>query len=218
MQQLKNFLNAVLSIIVPQDAHVGAIEAMSEEEILGTVPQAEDTSAKNCTALFTYRYPIVKTAIWEIKYRGNRTLVRKFAALLYTFLLDELGDATLFANFADPLLVPIPVHRQTLRERGHNQCELIAREITRLDGEKNLTLSLSALSKIKATPHQSRLGGRAKRLANLAGSFSADARIVRGRNIIVLDDVITTGATMNEAMKTLRAAGAKHVLGIAIAH
>jgi predicted amidophosphoribosyltransferase len=92
------------------------------------------------------------------------------------------------------------------------------KELAKYDGGKNFEVHFHVLSKIRETPHQAKLKNKTDRLKNLKGSFKANAGLVKGRNIILIDDVITTGTTMREAAKTLREAGAKKVIGFAIAH
>lgn len=218
IQKLKGFFELVLGFILPKDTDVSEIEKLSLEEISEKVPRAGILEENKCKALFQYKNKIARKAVWEIKYRGNGIIAEKFSKLFYEFILGEISDEMLFSNFTNPILVPIPASKTTLKERGFNQCELISKEMRKIDGEENFEISFGALKKIKDTPHQSRSKNRAERLENLKDSFGADAEKVKGRNIIVIDDVITTGATMREAAKTLRQAGAKKVLCFAIAH
>ena len=217
MQTIKNFFEAVLSLILPKDAGIAEIESMSEAEIAEQIPRAPDCDGGKYQGLFHYKDPVARKAIWEIKYKGNKKIGEKFSKLLYEFIIEEIADEAVFANFTRPLLIPIPASRSTLKARGFNQCELIVKEMGKVSGKENFEIDFNALKKIKDTPHQSKLKNRAERLENLRDSFGASEK-VKGRNIIVIDDVITTGATMREAMKTLRKAGAKKVIGFAIAH
>ncbi len=225
MKQIKDFFELLFGFILPKDADVLEIEEMSLENLMEKIPQSGELEESRFKALFQYKNNIAHKAVWEIKYRANKKITEKFSKLLYEFILENISDETIFSNFKNPLLLPIPASKSTLRERGFNQCTLIAEEIEKIDGEpacrsgrKNFEINFDALSKIKETPHQSKSKNRAERLKNLQDSFKADSEKVKGRNIIVIDDVITTGTTMKEASKTLRKAGAKKVLGFAIAH
>jgi ComF family protein len=217
MEKLREIFDKLLSIILPKDESVQKIEKIETEEI-GSLSKANETSNEKFKAVFLYKDKTVRKAIWEIKYNANRQILRKFTKALYDFILEELGDEMLFENFRNPLLVPIPASKSGLHERGFNQCELIVRELARLDEERNFKLEINALRKIKETPHQSKLKNRAERLRNLKDCFKADKEKVAGRCVIVIDDVITTGTTMSEASKALRKAGAKKVIGFSIAH
>lgn len=218
IQKLKGFFGALLSFILPKDEGVEEIERLSVEELSEIIPRAEVPDEMKCKALLRYKDKIAKKAVWEIKYSGNGKIAEKFSRLFYEFILETISDEFLFSNFTHPLLVPVPASRSAVKERGFNQCALIAREIEKIDRGENFEIRSDVLSKIKDTPHQSKLKNRAERLKNLQDSFGADAEKVKGRNIIVIDDVLTTGATMKEISKTLRRAGVRKVLCFALAH
>ena len=217
MQNFTNIFEKILSIILPKEKTVEKIEKMDIYE-LDQLPRANEINNDNLKAVFLYKDKTVRRAIWEIKYSGNKDILRKFTKTLYEFILEEISEEATFGNFRNPILVPIPASKSGLRERGFNQCELIVRELVRLDQNTNFKLEISALKKIKGTPHQSKLKNRAERLKNLRDCFSADSEKVKNRCIIIIDDVITTGTTMSEASKALKKAGAKKVIGFSIAH
>jgi len=216
--RIREIFETIISIILPKEECVTEIENLSTEYIGNEIPRADETSDSKFKAVFQYKDKVVRKAIWEIKYHGNRKIAKKFCRPLYEFILEELGDEVTFENFSDSLLIPIPSGKETLKKRGFNQCELITKELARLDEENNFQLETKAIFKIKETTHQSETKNKSKRLKNLEGCFSADSEKVRGRCIILIDDVITTGATMKEVSKTLKSAGAKKVIGFAIAH
>lgn len=207
----------ILSLIIPKEKDTCFIENLSEESILKEIPEANETSNKNFKALFQYQNKISRKAIWEIKYRANRKILEKFSKIFYEFIINEISDELNFSNFNNPLLIPVPISKNNLKERGFNQSELIVREIKKLDEESFFEYSFNSVFKIKNTLHQSKLKNKTKRLKNLNNCFYAD-EIVKGRNIIIIDDVITTGATMSEISKTLKIAGAKKIIGFALGH
>ncbi len=173
-------------------------------------------------ALFSYDYEPVKRAIWLLKYRGVRHLGQIFGPAVYERLLEPLAEvAALYPG--DPpgggwLAVPIPLSSARLRKRGFNQAEILARALVACD-PITFTLAPMLLAKITHTPTQVSIKDRRTRLANLAGAFTVhDVSKVAGRNIILIDDVITTGATMSEARRVLKQAGARRILGVALAH
>jgi len=218
MKKIKEYISSILNLILPKDLEVAEIEDMSEEDITNSVPEANEIKNNRYRALFQYKNKISRKAIWAIKYNKNQKILNKFSSLLYEFILENVTDEIAFSNFNNPLLIPIPMHKNNLRERGYNQSELIAKEIYKIDEEKNFSIELGALIKIKETPHQSTLKNKNERLKNLKGCFSANSSLVKNRNIILIDDVITTGTTMSEVSKTLREAGAKKVIGFSLAH
>ncbi len=215
---MKDFIDSILNLILPKDLEIVEIEGMPETDIIKEVPEANEIKDSKYKALFQYKNKISRKAVWAIKYSKNKEILNKFSNLLYEYILENITDEISFSNFNNPLLIPIPMHKNNLKERGYNQSELIAKEIYKIDERKNFDIELGALIKIKETPHQSELKNKSERLKNLKGCFSANSELVKNRNIILIDDVITTGTTMGEASKTLREAGAKKVIGFSLAH
>ncbi len=174
---------------------------------------------QNTLVILDYGDRRVKRALWLFKYRNKRALAKIFAGLMADILPEELAEWRLTKNFTEPLLVPIPISARRFRERGYNQAELMARELVLQTGEFALTLATDILVKIKDTPSQVKTTSKRERLKNLRGSFSVkNPETIRGRNIILLDDIVTTGATLAEARGVLKKAGAKKILAVVVAH
>lgn len=111
----------------------------------------------------------------------------------------------------ETVLVPIPLNRARARRRGYNQAEALARALAARTGA---TIAPDALARTRATPTQTALTPEARR-ANVAGAFAAG--VVRGARVVLVDDVLTTGATLGEAAVTLAEAGAASVHAITFA-
>jgi ComF family protein len=151
-----------------------------------------------------YRYP-VDMLVRHLKYRGQLQLAP---------LLAHQLKIALEAHPSQPLLQRrglrlafVPQSRERLRERGFNQAEEITR---RLSGSTGIPLLAGGPKRNRATPHQAG-PGRDGRQRNLAGAFHC-AGPLQGQTIALVDDVITTGATLGAVAATLLAAGAKQVL------
>ena len=169
--------------------------------------------------LFDYRDALIRELFLSLKFHGNRSAAKLFAEVLYDPLLAELGDRHALSAFDRPLLIPIPLSKERLRERGYNQSELVAQKLAEMDKNRSFELASNALVKIKNVPPQTSLPDKEAREQNIIGAFAvASAPVVSNRNIILLDDITTTGSTLGEAVKTLKAAGAKQVFCIALAH
>ena len=219
MKRSYKLVDFILDFLFPRPAPVISIQNMSADELVRKIPRAKEIDDEEGKALFDYRNELARQAIWEIKYRKNEKILGSFCKIFYEYMLDEIADKALFSDFKNPILVPIPSSKSRLKERGYNQCELIAEELARIDEGKNFALCLDALEKIKDLPSQTSLKNRNERLSNLKGCFrAANSDKISGDNIILIDDVITTGATMSEAKKTLLRAGARQVLCFALAH
>jgi ComF family protein len=141
---------------------------------------------------------VVRDAIHAFKFEGKRALARPLAALLVEQWGGEVGDVA--------GVVAVPLARARERERGFNQAGLLAE---RLAAALGLPLRPRWLARVRATGPQSDLGA-AERRANVRGAFVADAAVA-GRHVLVIDDVLTTGATAAECARVLRAAGAARV-------
>jgi ComF family protein len=113
-------------------------------------------------------------------------------------------------NLAHWAVVPVPLHRWRLWRRGFNQSALLARGIARATGQR---LVVDGLQRVRATPSLGHLG-RARRAALLQGAIRADRRRaaqLKGANVILVDDVLTSGATTDACLAALRKAGAARV-------
>lgn len=159
-----------------------------------------------CFAAFEYGASIART-IARFKYEGRPDLARVLAAM-------ALRTRPAIEAFAPEVVVPVPLHPTRLAERGFNQAVLLARPIAK---SLDVPLSPRALARTVATPRQAVLT-RAARLENVASAFRVlDPQAVRGRRVLLVDDVRTTGATIAACAAPLVAAGAVAVRGCVVA-
>jgi ComF family protein len=144
---------------------------------------------------------MLKEAIHHLKFRGARRLARPLSDLLLTLPLP-----------AADLVIPVPTTHRTLRERGFNQTLLLARELSR---GRPLRLEMDVLRKVRETPPQLGLKAADRRM-NLKKAFAV-VKDIGGKRVVLLDDVMTTGATVRECSRTLIRAGAREVVIAALA-
>jgi len=169
----------------------------------------EPKGFKIARALGIYDRTLMK-AIHCLKYRGKIQLARPFGMLLFAAFI-RFWDI----NNID-LIVPVPLHTKRLKERGFNQAYLFVRNwkqfAVALSVEMpNITVDRNVLVRSKWTAPQTGLG-RKKRMTNIKNAFKVnDCSRIAGKRILVVDDVLTTGATVNECAKTLIKDGAKRV-------
>ena len=152
---------------------------------------------------------VLKELIHLFKYRGKIAIGRFLASLMIDFLKTDHG----ILNDID-LIAFVPLQNGRLRERGFNQSRILAFHISK---EFGIALT-DVLEKTRRTRHQNELS-RIDRLSNLTGAFRVkkSARSLTGMKILLIDDVMTTGATLNECAKVLSEAGAKKVICFTLA-
>jgi len=156
-------------------------------------------------AAFAYDGP-VRRALAALKYTGASRVAAPLARASAPAL------RRLLAVSGAAVVVPVPIHLERRRVRGYNQAELIAAELGR---SAELPVAL-VLERTRETTKQHRLD-RAARLANLRDAFRASAALSPGTSAVIVDDIITTTATLEACASVLRDAGAMAVYGFAIA-
>jgi ComF family protein len=177
-----------------------------------------DRACPHCHEL----HPAFGRAVCVFRARGPaRNIIHRIKYRHSPFLVDDLASVALTddlfrRHLAGSVLVPVPLHAKRLRDRGYNQAERIADYLAaRVPGCR----AESLLRKIEETTSQTRLG-RHERRQNVAGVFrlNKDAVVSPHLRYVVIDDVLTTGATLHACALTLRKAGATHVDAAALAH
>jgi len=145
----------------------------------------------------------LREAVHGLKYKNQRSLVPPLAALM--------RDAMERQGLAADVLVPVPLHQERLRQRGFNQSALLARAMV----VPGLPMDEESLVRVRATASQTTLN-RAERRANMAGAFACRDGALAGRRVLLIDDVCTTGATLEACAVACRAAGAASVWGMTL--
>lgn len=157
-----------------------------------------------------YGQSLVSQLIKRLKYGGITENAWHCAELIISHL--SLIDFTAPENTA---VVPVPLSRRRIAERGFNQSGLIAKHIAQA---LSLSYAPDALARIRHTAPQTEEKERKKRMENVKGAFACvKLKAVQGKNIILIDDVITTGATVSECAKALKAAGVRKIIAIVVA-
>jgi len=219
MHLLSRMRDLFVNFLFPPSPKVLELETFSAGVLLETLPPAESLKDKHTMALFNYSYPLVKEIIWGLKYSGNVRIAEKLGEILHDHIQHELADLALFEKWDRPILIPIPISDKRRYERGWNQSELLTKAVMAHDHEKVFRYLPKQLVRFRHTESQTKTASRSERLENLTNSMKVlNAPSVAGECVIVIDDVTTTGSTFAEARRALRAAGARKILCVAVAH
>jgi ComF family protein len=162
----------------------------------------------------------LRELIQLLKYQGVRPAANVLGRMLGEALLVLSEHFGFPEDDRPPLAVPVPLHALKMRQRGFNQSELITRAALksfRLGSGESLAFDAGALARVRATQSQTGLTSHQRR-ENVRGAFTVTApNSVRDRDIVLVDDVFTTGTTVSECARVLRRAGAQRVLVATVA-
>lgn len=178
---------------------------VSEEEEFCSDCRGQKTYLNEGRSLWIHRKPVTD-AIYGFKYRNKRNrgiffaeeMVKSFEKQILEWEIEEI--------------VPIPLHNIRRRQRGYNQSEVLAVSMSQLTG---IPVRTDVLFRIKKTKPQKQLDRR-KRFLNLSGAFAVSAYWKPPENVLLVDDIYTTGATLQKAAKMLKLAGCRNVYFLTI--
>ncbi len=179
----------------------------------------QDRETDNVIAPFSYQDPLMKKIIWNFKYYHHKYLGIRMGEILYDELLEDIADMSIYTQGSPILVVPVPISKLRRKERGYNQAELIAKGMSDKGGKNLFILEKNIVFKNIETIPQARITNKARRLKNIKNTFSIkNKNRIKEQTIIIIDDVTTTGGTINEILNLLKRNGAKKVIGFALAH
>ncbi|WP_462321938.1 double zinc ribbon domain-containing protein [Halochromatium sp.] len=163
--------------------------------------QRQPPPFERCIAAFRYQGPL-PSLVGGIKFQSRLNLIR----LLGDLLADALDEESQRPGWQPPMaILPVPLHPRRLRTRGYNQALELARVVGR---RRAIPVTHSCCRRRRATQAQSELDERL-RFANIRGAFEVTSEVPR--RVAILDDVVTTGATVSELARTLRRAGCEQI-------
>lgn len=166
-------------------------------------------------AAVDYQEPAVKKTLWAFKYRFIPDLKLPLTKLMATYLRHKKLDKLLENYRRHLVLVPTPLHRRRLNWRSYNQSELLAEELAK---EFNLHLENRVLTRSKHQTPQAEIKDKEKRTRNAQNIFFCqNSEKIKDKTIILVDDICTTGSTLDEAARILKASGAEKVIGLVVA-
>ncbi len=219
---ISKLMSVVLDILFPHSDVESCIEELGYSfpaHISHSKLQlSNDNSYKiRVLSLSDYGDKRISALIYALKYYGNKKAIRIIANILGDYLLEEISSLKTFYPNSCVYILPMPLHKKRRRERGFNQIEAILDIVKIRYPEIRQYINYNILIKHKETRSQTTLSKK-ERLENLAGSLTLNKGInLKGSYVILVDDVLTTGATVIEAYKTLSKAGIREVRVITIA-
>lgn len=213
----------ILDSLFPFSAAEKEMLSMRPEDALKLLPHAPDYSglafkSENMKSVFAYKDERVSKLIWHIKYKKSVHAVRIGGYALWAKLTTTTGSGN------EVVVIPMPITSRRRKERGYNQCELLLDEIERLEkevGERRFIFKKDILIRTHHAERQT-LKRRAERVEDAKGVFGVNVDAVteelKQMPVIIIDDVITTGSTLYEAIETIKKAGFTNVHGLSLAH
>ncbi len=162
-----------------------------------------------------YHDKILADLIKKFKYSFNKNLAPILCNVMISFLeQNNLQEKSkLFKNLENLIIVPVPLHKTRQRFRGFNQSEELAKLVAKV---LNIKLNSNNLKRHRATKAQAKLS-REQRLVNLKDAFVWTGKSLKNKNIILIDDVSSTGATLDNCAKALKSAETKNIWGLVLA-
>lgn len=227
---VSNLYKTLLDALFPLSDAEEELLSYTPERALRELPVAPDFSglaispneAANMKSVLGYRDERVAKLVWNIKYKKSKHATKIGGFALWQELILPTNSLS-----ASMLVIPIPITKKRRKERGYNQCELLTDEIARLDVAKNFQIEKNLLIRVRHADRQT-LKDRKNRVEDAKGIFAVDEKVMeklltqnsgfKNARVIVVDDVITTGSTLNEAMQTMNKVGFNDVRGLSLAH
>lgn len=211
---LHSLLSTILDALLPKNTDAKRASTITETDLQKLFHPRLAREAW-IISLFPYSNPTVRALIRGVKFYGITAPLPAVGVLAGEYLLEHIYEKKSFAGWGTPLLIPMPSSQKRMRDRGYNQAERFAS-----------ALLPTLMEAVEFAPHvlvreeresQTRIL-REQRKANVAGAFSVSSpEKVLGRQVILIDDVVESAGTMNDARRALINAGAAEVFGVAIA-
>lgn len=187
------------------------------EKCIHHIRNSHPKTIKTVYVGFSYQDPIVKRTLKALKFKKRKQLGKILGELLFEKISEDLYEERAFTLMNEIIIIPIPLSRQRFNERGFNQSEIIARGFASCDTTMHIDTSI--LLRTRHSTPQSNISLKRERLSNIQGVFKVKKiETLKGKTCILFDDIVTTGATLNEAAKSLKESGVKKIIFVSVAH
>jgi len=198
-----------LDMLCPPRVDEKVLRDTSVETFLSLMtPSVVPVTRPDTVILLPFSEPVVRSAIHEAKYRGSERAFVFLSSVLASYLRNHSDETPSLC------IVPVPLGKARREERGFNQVEEIARRATR---EFRIDIDTTLLTRTRETASQISLPRR-EREENMHDAFKATRHANPDTTYIVIDDVLTTGATLQSAIEALKQSGATRLIPLALAH
>ena len=233
MSIFNSFFEIILEAIFPSSKTDNLLFSYSKERALEILPPAPVSPITFTQSIFAYKNDLVKSLIWNIKYKKSTKALEIGAYAMYLEIIKIAKPI----KSKQVLLIPIPISQRRKNERGYNQCQLLLNKIVEFDNNlgksSNEQIIISCNNLLYRTTHKDRqtLKDRSHRLEDAKNIFGINQENLDRLKIrldklnagfetvvIVIDDVITTGSTIKEAIMTIEKVGFKNIRGLSLAH
>ncbi|MBU4285114.1 ComF family protein [Patescibacteria group bacterium] len=185
-------------------------DCFKQIQIILIVERPKDAYLDRIISVTNYANSLIRELIKSFKYYYVQELSEPLSQLLIR-VLENFDTSFKVFNF---IIIPIPLHEHRLRYRGFNQAELLAKQIA---NHFNLPIETNILKRIVPTGPQANIKDINKRKNNIKDVFNIIPNSVEGKNILLIDDVCTTGATLIEAARVLKLNGAREIWALVVA-
>ncbi len=216
LSQIERLFSDFLDMLLPHSPESVIARAFSEETLEKLTQPVTHLHEPWIIALFPYYNPKVRALVKSIKYRGEQGPLPALGRVVAREIMNIIGEKRKFDDWRDILIVPMPSSPSRLRWRGYNQSERIALAILpnlteKIEYAPDVLARMNRKSQVKIQ--------RERRHHNIQGAFFAlRPEKIRGRCILIIDDIVESGSTLKDARRALMQAGATDVAAVAIAH
>ena len=211
----KNYLCKYCLQLIPIKKDLECIGCRIKSSLGKTCIGCQSWSLDHLFVVSDYKNKVLEKTIKTLKYRFVRDLAESIYPLVkrYVYFLAKEKRFSIIAD--NPVIIPVPLHYRRFNWRGFNQAQVIAKIIA---GITNLRTDNTTLIRSSISKPQAEINKKSERLENMSNQFkiSTDKKI-KGKAVLLADDICTTGATLNECARILKKAGAKKVIGFVIA-
>ena len=171
-------------------------------------------------AATSYQNKVSRELIHILKYEKIKTALQPLTEITGLYINKVFRNP--YLNIKNFIIIPIPLHPAKERERGFNQASLIAQAVLQsLEAQSEVGLpriETGNLARVKNTKSQTKTKNYEERKENITGCFKIkNPEVITGKNVLLVDDIFTSGATMREAVRILKLSGAKKIIGFVIA-